>query len=153
MDQSTMETTIKREIEKMYLKQADSVNAMMRPEFVECSFEDKALTIAFPVLEWEKNRVGVMHGGIISAAFDIASSLLARFFAAQDFAPTIQLDTVYIRPIAMGEVFEVHVKTSIAGRKLTHLYCEGFVRNTGKLAATAAVSFFNENTTERPGTF
>ncbi len=150
MDQSTMEKTIKEEVEKMYLKQADSVNAMMRPEFVRCSYEEKTLVIAFPVLEWERNRVGVMHGGIIAAAFDIATGLLARFFADRSFAPTIHLDTVFIRPVHLGEVFEVHVKTSLAGKKLTHLYCEGFIRSTGKLAATATVSFFNENTAERP---
>lgn len=149
MEQSTMEFSIKAEIEKMYHNQSDSVNAMMKPEFVECSFEGKMLTIAFPVLEWEKNRVGAMHGGMVAAAFDITFGLLARFLAGQNFAPTIQLETVFLRPIPMGDIFVVHVKANLAGRKLTHLYGEGFVKGTGKLAATATSSYYNEDTSQR----
>ena len=130
----------------MYRNQGTSVNGMMQPELIGCNFEEKTLTIAFPVLEWEKNRVGYMHGGIIAAAFDIATGLLARYFAGENFAPTIQLETVFIRPIAMGDIFEVKVKTNLAGRKLTHLYCEGFLKSTGKLAATATASYLNEDT-------
>ena len=147
--QDAMEAVIKAEIDKMYQKQRNSINEMMKPEFVECSYDAKTLTVAFPVLEWEKNRVGAMHGGIIAAAFDIATGLLARFFAGENFAPTIQLETVFIRPIPIGDVFVVHVKTNLAGRKLTHLYCEGFVKSTGKLAATATASYFNEDTNQR----
>ncbi len=144
-----MEAEIKLEIEKIYRNQKDSINAMMKPEFVKCSPDDKTLTIAFPVLEWEKNRAGDMHGGIIASAFDIATGLLARYLAGQNFAPTIRLETVFIRPISIGDVFEVSVKTNMAGRKLIHLYCEGFVKSSGKLAATATASYFNENTSER----
>lgn len=147
--QHDMENEIKLEIDKMYINQSNSVNAMMTPEFVECSFAEKTLTLAYPVQEWEKNRAGYMHGGMIAAAFDIATGLLARYLAKQKFAPTIQMDTVFIRPIPIGETFVVQVKTKLAGRQLTHLYCEGFIKGTGKLAATASVSYLNENTASR----
>ncbi len=45
--QIDMENEIKLEIEKMYLNQSGSVNAMMEPAFVECSFEDKTLALEF----------------------------------------------------------------------------------------------------------
>lgn len=128
---------------------SNSVNAMMAPEFVECCYDEQTLTLAYPVLEWEKNRAGYMHGGLIAAAFDIATGLLARFLAGQKFAPTIQLETVFIRPIPIGDTLVVRVKTNLAGKKLTHLYGEGFIKSTGKLAATATASFFNEDTTSR----
>jgi Uncharacterized protein, possibly involved in aromatic compounds catabolism len=148
-NQIKMEREISGEIDKMYVHQSNSVNAMMKPEFIGCSFENKTLTVAFPVLEWEKNRVGYMHGGIIAAAFDIATGLLARYLAGESFAPTIQLETVFIRPIPLGDIFLVHVKTNLAGKKLTHLYCEGSLKSSGKLAATATASYFNENTNQR----
>lgn len=144
--QKRMEDRIKAELEVYLTEQIDSINGMMKPEFVECSFEEKTLIIAFPVLEWQKNRVGLMHGGAIAAAFDIATGLMARFHAAENFAPTIRLETVFLRPIPLGEVLEIAVKTSLAGRKLTHLYCEGVLKNSGKLAATASASYLNENT-------
>jgi acyl-coenzyme A thioesterase PaaI-like protein len=149
MSQEKMEAEIRAEIEKMYRNQNGSINEMMKPEFVSCSHEEKTLTVAFPVLEWEKNRVGAMHGGAIASAFDIVTGLLARYLAGQNFAPTIQLETVFIRPIPIGEVFEVFVKTNLSGRKLTHLYGEGTLKSTGKLAATATASYFNENTSVR----
>lgn len=150
MNQEAMEERIKGEIEKYLADQADSINGMMRPEFVRCSYEEKTLTVAFPVLEWEKNRVGVMHGGAIAAAFDIAAGLLTRFLAGENFTPTVQLETVFIRPIPLGDVFEIRVKTNLAGRKLTNLYCEGFLRSSGKLAATSSSIYLNENTSVKP---
>jgi acyl-coenzyme A thioesterase PaaI-like protein len=148
--QMKMEAHIKAQIDMYLTQQANSINGMMQPEFVECSYEEKTLTIAFPVLEWEKNRVGALHGGVIAAAFDIATGLLARYLSGESFSPTIQLETVFIRPIMLGDVFEVVVKINLAGRKLTHMYCEGFVKSTGKLAATSTASYLNENTNERP---
>jgi acyl-coenzyme A thioesterase PaaI-like protein len=148
-EQDRMDAAIKAAVDVYLKQQANSINGMMQPEFVECSFEEKTLKMAFPVLEWEKNRIGVMHGGSIAAAFDIATGLLARFLSGENFTPTIQLETVFIRPIPIGDVFVVHIKTNLAGRKLTHLYCEGFVKSTGKLAATATCSYFNENTNVR----
>lgn len=148
--QIKMEANIKAQIDMYLTQQASSINGMMQPEFVACSYEEKTLTIAFPVLEWEKNRIGALHGGVIAAAFDIATGLLARYLSGESFSPTIQLETVFIRPIMLGDVFEVVVKTNLAGRKLTHMYCEGFVKSTGKLAATATASYLNENTNARP---
>lgn len=147
--QENMEQAFKAEISEIYEKQASYVNGMMKPEFAECNFEDKTLTLSFPILEWEKNRVGVMHGGVVGVAFDIAMGFLTRFLADQSFAPTISLETVFIRPISIGETLLVRVKANLAGRKLTHLYGEAFLKSSGKLAATATASYFNENTSRR----
>ncbi len=148
-DQIRMEASIKLDIQQMYETQGEYVNGMMKPEFVKCSFKEKTLTMAFPILEWEMNRVGVLHGGITASTFDYAMGLIARFFAGQSFAPTIQLETVFIRPISLGEVFEITVKTNFSGRKLTYLYGEGYIKSSGKLAATATSSYLNMNTTQQ----
>ena len=128
--QAQMEERIRHEIEVYLTQQAESINGLMQPEFVECSAADKTLTLAFPVLEWQKNRVGMMHGGAIAAAFDIATGLLARYLAAESFTPTIQLETVFIRPIPLGETLVITVKTNLSGGKLTHLYCEGVLSSS-----------------------
>jgi acyl-coenzyme A thioesterase PaaI-like protein len=149
--QAQMEVRIRNEIEVYLTHQADSINGMMQPEFVECSSEAKTLVLAFPILEWQKNRVGMMHGGAIASAFDIATGLLARYLAAESFTPTIQLETVFIRPIPIGETLVITVKTNLSGRKLTHLYCEGVLKSSGKLAATASASYLNVNTSSKDG--
>lgn len=149
--QAQMEERIRHEIQVYLTEQADSINGMMRPEFVACSNSDKTLVLAFPVLEWQKNRIGMMHGGAIASAFDIATGLLARYLAAESFTPTIQLETVFIRPLPIGETLVITVKTNLSGRKLTHLYCEGVLKSSGKLAATASASYLNVNTSSKEG--
>ena len=146
LNQKSMEAALKAQVSEVYVKQEFIVNGMMKPEFVDCSFEEKTLTLSFPVLEWEKNRVGSMHGGIVGAAFDIAMGFLTRFLIGESFAPTINLETVFIRPIPIGDILVIHVKTNLSGRKLTHLYGEAFIKSSGKLAATATSSYLNENT-------
>ena len=140
-DQIRLEESICEDIAAMFADYR-TFNGMMRPELIECSFEEKTMTAAFPVLEWQKNRAGTMHGGLIGSAFDIAMGLLARGLAGQKDAATIQLDTVFIRQIPMGDTFIVCVKANHAGRNLTHLSGEGFIKSTGKIAATAKCSYF-----------
>lgn len=145
-NQAAMERSIKGDIDQMYIRQDGFVNALMKPEFVECSYENKTITVEFPVMEWEQNRAGVMHGGMIGAAFDFAMGLLTRYFSGQDFAPSILLETTFIRPIPIGDTLVIQAKTNLSGRKLTHLYGEAFVKSSDKLAATATASYYNENT-------
>ncbi len=147
--QKEMEDTLRGQVEEIYTKQADIVNGMMRPEFSSCSYEEKSLTLRFPILEWEKNRVGVMHGGMIGAAFDIVMGYLTRFLTGQNFVPTISLETVYIRPVPVGDTLVICAKANLAGKRLTHLYGEAYLQSNGKLAATATASYFNENTSKK----
>lgn len=143
--QADMESQIRSQIEDMNSIQKNSVNGMMKPEFVECSHDEKWLAVAFPVQEWEKNRAGTMHGGIIAVAFDLTAGLLTHFFMNENLLPTIQLETVFLRPVPIGDVFVVRAKINMAGKKLIHLYCEGIVKSTGKLAATATTSRYSES--------
>ena len=149
--QIKMEANIKAQIDMYLTQQASSINGMMQPEFVACSYEEKTLTIAFPVLEWEKNRIGRTPR---------RSHSRLRSTSRLDCWPDISPEKVSLRRFSwrrcssgrscLGDVFEVVVKTNLAGRKLTHMYCEGFVKSTGKLAATATASYLNENTNARP---
>lgn len=142
-DKAKMEAQIRAQIEYKNTAQKDSINGMMRPEFSDCSFEEKTLTVAFPVQEWEKNQAGFMHGGIIAVAFDLTAGLLAHFIADDILLPTIKLETVFQRPVPVGDVFIIKAKINMAGKKLIHLYCEGFIKSSGKLAATATTSRYS----------
>ena len=93
-------------------------------------------------MEWQ-NRAGYMHGGLIASAFDITMGLLSRGLALQN-AATIMLDTVFIRQIPVGDTFIVKAKANHDGKTLTHLYGEGFIKSTGKIAATAKCSYYFE---------
>lgn len=143
-NQILLEEYIRNDIATM-LAAPHTFNGLMRPELIECNYEEKSITTAFPVLEWQKNLAGYMHGGAIASAFDITMGFLSRGLARQKNAATILLDTVFIRPIPMDDILIVKVKANHDGKMLTHLYGEGFIKSTGKMAATAKCSYYIEN--------
>ncbi|HML37421.1 MAG TPA: hotdog fold domain-containing protein [Bacillota bacterium] len=145
-EQEKMEADMMAAIADVNEKQAAIVNGMMKPEFAGCSFEEKTLTLRFPVMDWERNRAGSMHGGMIGAAFDIGMGFLARYLTGKNFLPTISLETVFIRPIFVGDALIVNVKANFYGQSLIHLYGEGYLEGSGKLAATVTASYLNKDT-------
>ena len=126
--------------------QKDTMNGLMKSAWGGCSFEDKTLAFEFPVQEWQANRIGNMHGGAICTAFDLTIAALARFYARENFAPTINLDVNYIRPVPMEETLVVTAKATSTGRRITQLTGEARIKSTGKLAATATSIYMNVDT-------
>ncbi len=126
--------------------QEDTMNGLMKGEMGGCSYEDRTLTFEFPVQKWQANRVGNMHGGAICTAFDLTIAALARFYARENFAPTINLDVNYVRPVAMGDKLVVTAKATSTGKRITQLTAEARIKSTGKLAATASSIYMNVDT-------
>lgn len=144
--QKRLEAHVDRTIEENNILQKDQINGMMRSEKVSCSFEDKTITFGFPVQPWQANRVGNLHGGMICTAFDLTIAALARFFAGENFAPTISLDVKYVRPVKVGDVMLVTAKATATGKRITQLTCEAYSRDSGKLVATGASVYMNVDT-------
>ena len=146
--QQEMEAYLERTMEENNRVQKDTVNGMMQSIKIGCSYEDLSITLGFPVLQWQANRGGMMHGGVICTAFDITAAAVARFCAGENYAPTIRLDVKYIRPVQLGDTLIVTAKATAAGRRITQIVCEAVSRDTGKLAATAATVYMNADTTK-----
>lgn len=147
-EQKKMEAYLDKTMEENNVGQAKSVNGMMRSTKVGCSYEDKSISLGFPVQEWQANRAGMMHGGIICTAFDMAAAAIARFCAGENYAPTVSLDVKYIRPVALGDTLIVTAKATAAGRRITQIVGEAVSEKTGKLVATAASVYMNVDTTK-----
>lgn len=81
-NQILLEEFIREDIARMYAE-SHTFNGLMKPQLIKCSYEEKSITTAFPVMEWQKNRAGYMHGGLIASAFDITMGLLSRGLALQ----------------------------------------------------------------------
>lgn len=126
--------------------QKDTMNGLMKGSPAGCSYKDKTLTFEFPVQKWQANRVGNMHGGMICTAFDLTIAALARFYAKENFAPTISLDVKYVRPVSVGDTLVVCAKATATGRRITQLTGEAYSKSTGKLVATAASVYMNVDT-------
>ena len=146
--QERMEEHVRKTMHSNNELQADTLNGLMKGEDAGCSFEDKTMTFRFPVLKWQANRVGNMHGGAICTAFDLTIAALARFYAGENFAPTITLDVNFVRPIAMDDALIVVAKATATGRRITQLTGEAFAESTGKLVATASSVYMNVDTSK-----
>ena len=144
--QERLEAHVEKTLYENNVEQKETVNGMMRSEKVSCSFEDRTITFGFPVQPWQVNRVGNMHGGVICVAFDLTIAALARFYARENFAPTISLDVKYIRPVMTGDTLIVTARATSTGRRITQLTCEAYSKETGKLAATGASVYMNVDT-------
>lgn len=129
--------------------QKETVNGRMKSVKIGCSYEDTSITLGFPVQEWQANRAGMMHGGMICTAFDITAAAIARYCAGENYAPTISLDVKYIRPVQIGDQILVTAKATAAGKRITQIVCEAKSRDTEKLVATAATVYMNVDTTKR----
>ncbi len=128
------------------VEQEEKLNGMMQCSAYDCSFEDQTLTYEFPIQEWMENRVGQLHGGIICTAFDLTIAALARFYAGENFAPTINLDVNYVRPSYSGDTLIVTARAASIGKRITHLTAEAFSKKTNKLVATASSVCMNIDT-------
>ena len=144
--QKMLEEHVAKTLLENNIEQRDTLNGMMKSSEGRCSFEDKTLTFEFPVQPWQANRVGNLHGGMICTAFDLTIAALARFYAGENFAPTVSLDVKYIRPVKVGDTLTVTARATATGKRITQLTGDAYIKETGRLAATAASVYMNVDT-------
>jgi uncharacterized protein (TIGR00369 family) len=73
---------------------------------------------------------GLVHGGVISAFFDIACAVAVMpTLGPRDFCSTVELKVNYFRPIAEGDVLTAKAVVAFRGNRLCvvhcYLYCKG----------------------------
>ena len=144
--QKALEEHVRKTLHENNVLQKDTLNGMMKCADGGCSFAEGTLCFTFPVQPWQANRVGKLHGGMICTAFDLTIAALARFYAGENFAPTVSLDVKYIRPVSVGDRLVVRAKATQAGRRISQLTAEALSEESGKLAATAASVYMNVDT-------
>ena len=143
--QDRMEAYMRRLEQETNVAQAGNINGMMKMKVEACSYADGFMRLAFPVQLWQANRAGMLHGGIFCTAMDITMGAAARFYAGESYAPTLELDIRYLRPVRLGDELVVTAYVQAAGRTITHLRAEAASRRTGKLTATATAIFMAQD--------
>lgn len=121
-----------------------TLNPMMGPRLVSLDPVKKTITMAFDAAEWMSNPVGMMHGGAICTATDIAMGVLTYTLSGMKMAPTVTQQVSFLRPIPLGEKIKVIARANSVGRTIASLTCELYLdsgADAGKLAATATAVF------------
>lgn len=116
-----------------------NMNSLMHP--VVTAYDEYARTsaIRYEVSDWELNQRGQVHGGAISAMFDISMGVSVAVFARRDVT-TAEMAISYIRPF-VGKAFDFRTDVVYLGKKLARVECRAYSVDTGKLAATSHATF------------
>lgn len=136
---AAFEEYIKDDLER----QNQMANGMMKPSFVGADPEGMSVTLHFPVLPWELNRVGTLHGGVMATMLDHTLGLAANCYVGS-WAPTLSLNVDYIRPAHLGDEILATATVVFIGRRVVRMRGQLILQGTGKLVASCSASFFNK---------
>ncbi len=136
-----METTeqwLEKELRFINETMAHTLNGRMRAELHACSDDEKELTLRFPLLDWEVNGLGTLHGGMLNTMLDLAMSMVVYCFSRTSIPPTISMTANYLRPVPMdGGYVLVRAKLTSLGRRNATTFGEAILPASGKTACTA----------------
>ena len=120
----------------------NEMDARLQGKYIECNGEEKSLTIEFPVLEWEANYVGILHGGIICSMLDHTAGVAAICFR-NEWAPTVDLDVHFLRKAEVGDTLISKAEIDFFGRRIVHMRATLTSKASGKTVATALATYLN----------
>lgn len=119
----------------------DTIMEMMEMELVDCSYQEKSVTLRFPVMSWQINPIGTMHGGISATAADDTGGLLTQMVTMTGVTPTVYLNISYLSPVKRGDDLIVKARIERAGKRLIHVHVEGWSEATGEMAIAAMATY------------
>ena len=73
-DRAEVEATF-RLLEEENRNNPHIVNGMMAPRYLSYDMDAQSVVIEYDVKDWEMNRVGILHGGILSTMLDHAAGI------------------------------------------------------------------------------
>jgi uncharacterized protein (TIGR00369 family) len=129
------EQWLRQELEHLKITEANALNGRLRPALH--SWDERSVTLEFPLEDWQANGLGTLHGGILAAMLDLTMSLCIYSFSRQSIPPTITMTTNYLRPVPLPGTLLVKATRTSLGRKNATAYSEAILPASGKLAATA----------------
>ena len=120
-----------------------SFNVNMRSRYESCDFSRKMLILSFPVEEYMRNPAGVMHGGAVAGAMDIAMGSLTFYMSGEYLTPTINLNVAYERPIQTGKRLVVEAVCHTCGRTMAYAAARAWMEDTPeKIVASASGTYY-----------
>lgn len=138
---TTLRQFAENELKTIAEHASGTFNNAMKPELFSCDEAQMELTLKFPFLDWERNGLGMLHGGVLSAMADFTMSLGVQYFAQSPIPPTISYTMNYIRPVPAGSDVLIVCKITSAGKRVGTALCEAVISATGKRAATATGTY------------
>lgn len=120
-----------------------SFNANMKSHYESCNFAAKTLLLSFPVEEYMRNPAGVMHGGAVAGALDIAMGSLTFYMCGEFLTPTINMNVSYERPVPTGKRILVEATCLSCGKTMAYATARAWMEGAPeKIVASAAGTYY-----------
>lgn len=120
-----------------------SFNVFMKSRYERCNFEKKTLLLSFPVEESMRNPAGVMHGGAVAGAMDIAMGSLTFYCCGEFLTPTITMNVSYERPIPTGKRLFVESTCLSCGRTMAYATAKAWLEDCPeKIVCSASGTYY-----------
>lgn len=119
------------------VRKEKTISEMMEMELIASSYAEKSITLRFPVMKWQINPIGTLHGGVSATAADETGGLLTQISCMTSVTPTVYLNTSYLSPVKEGDSLIVKARIERQGKRLVHIHAEGWAQSTGELAIAA----------------
>lgn len=120
-----------------------SFNGLLKARYEGCNFENKTLLLSYFVEDYMRNPVGVMHGGAISAALDVAMGSLTYYMAGEFVTPTINLNVSFERPVTVGKRLFVEAKCLSCGKTMAYAVARGWLEGQeDKILVSGAGTYY-----------
>ena len=120
-----------------------SFNSSMQPRYEGCDFGRKSLLLSFPVERYMRNPAGVMHGGAVSGALDIAMGSLTFYMAGEFLTPTININVSFERPVPVGKRLFVESTCLSCGKTMAYAVARAWMEGQeDKIVASGAGTYY-----------
>ncbi len=138
--QEILEKRLQKILEQLN-KQEDEISGMIQATYVGCSHAQKSVTLAYPMMAWEANRINIIHGGILTTCMDNAMVVLQIALEGIFYLPTISMDIKFLRSIESGDRLLITAEEVKPGRRVSHIQAIGRSEKTGKQIVSATAVF------------
>ena len=132
-----MKKTVTAVIKTIREMQKGNAEKRLAGEFLAYDDDRQTLRMRFPVLEWELNSRGVMHGMVVSGILDDIMGKLSNDITRELYAPSGSMYIDFIAPVRLGEHLIVEARVVYEGKRLIRMHSEARLESSGKLAAQA----------------
>lgn len=121
-----------------------SIGDLMNYRLLDCQEKTGECVLECDTFPWMRNGPGTLHGGMCATIADQAMGFVAYCVkSGEGIAPTVQMQTVYHRPLIPGQSARIVVRIVSVTKTLMHLSAEVFqVSAPEKLCLSATGIYF-----------
>ncbi len=132
---------IKEIMEYDALQHKEGFNSLLKPTFVSANNEQNSFIIQYELQPWQLNPRGELHGGIVSALFDLGMGYGAVAMSGGFSVATADLTIGFLDRVDGADKILVEVTIQKAGKLLIRMRADATSLQTGKIVATAVGTF------------